>query len=1222
MNIGRKLMLTVIASIILVLIPAAGAIYSYTKHKMLVSEAATLSAETKILVASDAQSLLEAESSLKSLSRILAKSLAEPLRSGESEAFDRLVQIYPDQAWRSKRKGFDGNLEAGIFLSPDASLDAAQKSLHLRSKHVLDIFGASISSPISNIWLLTTNKTEVIFDRLYPDFVMLMSADTNYTKTPWFTLGDPATNHERGLRWTPPMFDPVSKIWMLSAVFPVDVNDRWVGVVGIDFSVSEEISTIFLRSQRYAGEQHFLLDAQGNYIQAGPWQKVLESKFENFKPDLHNESDLVKLLANKLDFKPHVFDQAVTLQGRKYLAIGMAMQPVGWRYFRLVPIDEILAPVSRLFYEFFAMVVVIGLLIGLLIDIAVKRNIVVRLNRLANSVRRYGLGELEARAELTGNDEISNTAHEFDAMADHIKATIDAIPDLFFELGLDGRYHVIHYPQSDLLAAPHQSLIGKTMHEVLPPAAAAICMSALKEANEKGWSQGKQFELKVPKGLLWFELSVARKITKDFEDPHFIMLSRDITERKHAELGLIENESQMRVIFDTALDAVIKMDAQGRVVDWNSRAQTIFGWSKDEVLGKALDSVIIPERYKQAHRLGLTRFLATGEERSVNRRIEVSAMRRTGEEFPVELAITPIKTSHSYIFIAFIADITERKQSEVKLRLAASVFTHVREGIMITNPDHMIIDVNEAFTQITGYSAEEAIGRTLSMLSLADHDADFYSTICNSIHSTGGWEGETWNIRKNGERYPQQLTITTVKNSGDVVTHYVATLTDITLRKAAADEINSLAFYDPLTNLPNRRLLVDRLNQALVSSARNGRDGALLFLDLDHFKTINDSLGHDVGDLLLQQVAERLTACVREGDTVARLGGDEYVVMLVDLSEHALEAAAQAEVIGGKILSALNQTFQLTIHEYHSTPSIGVALFSDHNQSQEELLKHADIAMYQAKKAGRNTLRFYDPQMQHAIHDRVDLERELRKALEKNQFHLYYQTQVDQTQKSMGAEALIRWFHPERGLISPFEFIPLAEETGLILPIGQWVLETACAQIKAWQQSPLTQDLSLSINVSAKQFRQVGFIEQVQAAVQHHAINPTLLKLELTESILLENIEDTIATMNALKNTGIRFSLDDFGTGYSSLQYLKRLPLYQLKIDQSFVRDIVVDGSDQAIVRTIVAMAHTLNLSVIAEGVETAEQQGHLVSNGCTHYQGYLFGKPVPIEQFEAALKL
>jgi diguanylate cyclase (GGDEF)-like protein/PAS domain S-box-containing protein len=528
--------------------------------------------------------------------------------------------------------------------------------------------------------------------------------------------------------------------------------------------------------------------------------------------------------------------------------------------------------------------------------------------------------------------------------------------------------------------------------------------------------------------------------------------------------------------------------------------------------------------------------------------------------------------------------------------------------------------VNKAFSDITGYTAEEAIGHTPRLLSSSQHTEGFYDALWECVHATGHWAGEVYNRRKNGEVFPQHLTVTEVKDTKGVVTNHVATLTDITMNKAAAEEIKHLAFYDSLTGLPNRRLMVDRLNQALVSSARTGRDGAVLFLDLDHFKTLNDSLGHDVGDLLLRQVAERLTSCVREGDTVARLGGDEYVVLLEDLSEVVLEAAAQVETIGEKILKSLNHPYQLGQHEYNCTPSIGAALFNNHNQSQEELLKHADIAMYQAKKAGRNTIRFFDPKMQDVINTRVDLERELRKALDKHQLHLYYQIQVDATGRAMGAEALIRWLHPEHGLVSPFHFIPLAEETGLIISIGKWVLDTACSQLKVWEQQAITRELTISINVSAKQFRQPDFVNQVNQALLHFDINPMRLKLELTESMLLDNIEDTVATMNQLKEIGIRFSLDDFGTGYSSLQYLKRLPLYQLKIDQSFVRDIAVDSSDQAIVRTIIAMAHTLNLNVIAEGVETEEQQDLLLNNGCTHYQGYLFGRPVPIEQFEVLI--
>ncbi len=454
-----------------------------------------------------------------------------------------------------------------------------------------------------------------------------------------------------------------------------------------------------------------------------------------------------------------------------------------------------------------------------------------------------------------------------------------------------------------------------------------------------------------------------------------------------------------------------------------------------------------------------------------------------------------------------------------------------------------------------------------------------------------------------------------------MLTNYVGIFNDITKSLEAEAEIKHLAFYDPLTGLPNRRLLHDRLKQALVSSARSDRQGALLFMDLDNFKTLNDTLGHHIGDLMLQQVAQRLETCVREGDTVARIGDDEFVVILEDLSEHSIQAAAQTEAIANKILAIFQQPYQLESHEYHCTVSIGASIFSNQKHTQDELLKQADIAMYQAKTSGRNVLRFFDSEMQRAINTRAALERELHIALAENQFELYYQPQVNHDHQTMGAEVLIRWLHPQRGLVSPVEFIPLAEEIGLILAIGQWVLETACIQLKAWQQDALTRDLWLAVNVSAKQFRQAEFAAQVQAAIQRHAINPMLLKLELTESILLEDIDSTISAMKTLKEVGVQFSLDDFGTGYSSLQYLKLLPFDQLKIDQSFIHDIVTDSNDRAIVRTIIAMAQSLNFSVIAEGVETEEQRQLLMNKGCPHYQGYLFSRPVPVEQFEILLR-
>ncbi|WP_369751041.1 putative bifunctional diguanylate cyclase/phosphodiesterase [Methylotenera sp. 73s] len=555
------------------------------------------------------------------------------------------------------------------------------------------------------------------------------------------------------------------------------------------------------------------------------------------------------------------------------------------------------------------------------------------------------------------------------------------------------------------------------------------------------------------------------------------------------------------------------------------------------------------------------------------------------------------------------------RSSEERYRL---LLNHSPVGIFHYDTQYIITFCNKRFADLLENSVENIAG--VNLKSLKDQLA-FPALERALLGEIGHYEGR-YNATYSDANIWISLICAPSLDTFENVVGGIAIVQDISERKKAEYIIENLAFYDSLTQLPNRQLLLDRLKLALATSARSGKDGALLFLDLDNFKILNDSHGHDAGDSLLRQVAARLTTCLHGDDTVARLGGDEFVVLIEDLSNQDTTAATQAEIVGERILASLKQPYQLGEKEYQSTASIGVVIFKGHDQSLEELLKHADIAMYQAKKAGRNTLRFFDPQMQEAVNSRVDIEHELRKALENQQFQLFYQIQVDRHNRILGAETLIRWLHPERGFMSPAEFIPLAEETGLILPIGQWVIETACEQLKTWQKNAKTRDLTLSVNVSAKQFHQAAFVTQLTETIKRHAINPLQLKLELTESFLLENIEETIATMSALNDVGIQFSLDDFGTGYSCLQYLKRLPLVQLKIDQSFVRDLVVDSSDRAIVRTIIAMAKSLELNVIAEGVETKEQLELLLNKGCEHFQGYLFSPPISISELNELLEV
>ncbi len=566
--------------------------------------------------------------------------------------------------------------------------------------------------------------------------------------------------------------------------------------------------------------------------------------------------------------------------------------------------------------------------------------------------------------------------------------------------------------------------------------------------------------------------------------------------------------------------------------------------------------------------------------------------------------------------LVVVEDITELKRANDTLRVAAATF-EAQEAIVITDPDSKILRVNQAFERLSGYRAEELIGQNPRILKSGRHDAAFYQAMWSDLLSTGKWSGEVWDKRKNGEIYPKYMTITAVYDDHHQVTHYVAVSSDISERKQAEADIHQLAFYDPLTKLPNRRLLLDRLQQAMAGSVRSGRYGALLFLDLDHFKTINDTQGHAMGDLLLIEVARRLQTCVREGDSVARLGGDEFVVVLEELSSEPGEAATQTELVAEKIRNELDQPYALKNYECHTTPSIGISLFRGHLESVEDLLKHADIAMYQAKTSGRNTLRFFDPDMQAALEARATLEADLRHALSQQQFKLFFQIQVNAVNHPIGAEALLRWLHPERGLVSPLQFIPLAEDTGLILPIGQWVLETACAQIRAWETNPLARELQLAVNVSARQFHQPDFVEQIRATLKKTGADPARLKLELTESVVLGNIDNAVAKMHELKGIGVHFSMDDFGTGYSSLSYLTQLPLDQLKIDQSFVRNIGTKPTDAVIVQTIIGMGNSLGMQVIAEGVENAEQREFLERHGCHAYQGYLFSKPIPVKEFE-----
>lgn len=562
-------------------------------------------------------------------------------------------------------------------------------------------------------------------------------------------------------------------------------------------------------------------------------------------------------------------------------------------------------------------------------------------------------------------------------------------------------------------------------------------------------------------------------------------------------------------------------------------------------------------------------------------------------------------------------DITENKQAEEELRLAAITFDSL-QGIMITDADANILRVNQAFTTVTGYSAEEVLGKNPRILHSDLHNDIFYEDLWQQLTSEGRFEGEIWDRRKDGAIFPIWQCITAVRNGHGETTHYVAVFTDLSEKKKFEEYISQLAFYDPLTDLPNRRLLLERIEQILVQAKRKNTYAAILYMDLDRFKVLNDSLGHQVGDQLLIQVASRLKNSIREEDTPTRLGGDEFVI-LINSDTRSLEEATQKILnLAEKIMRVLNEPYVLNGNEHYFSSSMGITLFSGQSQfDATELLQQADTAMYRSKEKGRNTISFFDQSMQEAADQRLQIENSLRIAIEQRQFELYFQPQVNRDGHYVSAEALIRWNHPDKGLILPNEFISVAEETGLIQQIGVWVIEEACRWMHHWRCNGIDLDY-LAVNVSASQFRQKEFVSRVRESVTQADIAPECLMIEITESVLMQDIDDTVAKMKALTDLGVRIAIDDFGTGYSSLAYLTQFPLKQLKIDQRFVRSIENDLNSAVIVETILAMASNLGLKVVAEGVETERQLGFLMEKGCDTFQGYYFSKPVTAGELES----
>ena len=1267
MNISRKMSLIVAVSVILVTLPSVWFYYQYAKQALLRAELIKLTVQTQKAIRHDALLLQLAPPKLTALSRLLTQQLNNPVTAKTNTIFARKMMQFEDGAWRNRQQHFDGRQQTGLFLPPDIVLTEQNKQFYLSALEIFDVFGASTTTnPVfNNVWMLGHDRSELIFNLSYPDFIYLMDAETDYTKTPWMTLASPEDNPERTLKWTPALFDSVTQSWIVSAVYPLDIANQWQATLGMDINVNELVELLYLQNDEYS-QQHFLLSAEGEFILAGKWQDLLNSNPELFSLHLEQQS-LKDIFISELSESAQAL-RPVTLDGQEYQVVASLIQPMAWRYFRLVPTQEILQSLHDTLLKTSLLILFTVMLLAILIHSAVKRLMVRPLIMMAERANAYNADRLLPVLNIKNNDEVGDLNRALQSMYDDLalekkqlldseqryRGVVSQIREVIVQIDARGAWRFLSPVWKHMTGFAFQHSLNQPVRQFIHPAEQLLVeriLVALANNTVQSWL-GEVRLSTAEHGFIWVNMSLQRTMEGQNPAEYLIVGTIEDIQNERLERGVnqtLRTGEQMVLTADCQLNALLdfvcKEMAQilGVTLFWiklakgqdvqlfhaGTGAQFLF-----DVMGvwSGLEDV---DTYLQ------TKFSGNKLIRlnSVTNQPESWQQRLLNEEFhdgvllPFKLAdstsgVIGVHSAHRdefneafqnimLLFMNGLRVLFKLTEDQNLMRLHRAAVENTANAIMIINADGYIEWVNEAFVRLTLFQLDEVIGCTPHILKRGADQQAYSSDIWQTISSGHIWQGEQANYRKDGLSLDVYQTITPLVNNQGDITHFIAVMEDITVRKANEERIAFMATHDDLTHLPNRSLLHDRLEQAISHSERSDTKMAVLFIDIDHFKFINDSLGHQIGDELLQVLAKRFTDALRKGDTVARFGGDEFVVILPEI-----EALENINTITHNLLQAVQMPYNIAGHELMVTGSLGISVYPDDSENADDLIQHADSAMYLAKQQGRNNSQFYTSQINEKITRRVTLEKALRQALEQEQFVVFYQPKIDlTTYKMTGMEALVRWQHPELGLVSPIEFIPLAEETGIILAIGEWVMLTACRQMYDWEQQ-YPNLINMSINVSARQFWQDSFTERVAEILAESQVSVEKIELELTESVVMSDIESVIETMNALKSLGISLSIDDFGTGYSSLSYLQRFPVDVLKIDRSFVTGLQSENTGSAMVRSILALAENFKLRVVAEGIENISQQRVLTSLGCHYGQGYFYSRPVDAASMEKLLSL